>query len=354
MKHKKVTTLDIARETGLSQPTVSMILSGKKNTAFPEKTVRLVLDTAKELHYQPKIKKPKESGPRMIAVVVPTLANPYYPALLQAIKAEAAKEAYDLFVCVIGDGADTEKSLASLSSMPIRGIIYTFMPYNLEPLEGLIEQIPMVIIGDKNEHTTIDTITLNSVESGAMLAEHLLSLGHRSIAFVSTPLSRNSLPRQRRLEGVTRTLQNFGEKCSLVVQAADESFQADPHDANSEPRLGYELAMKVLREQKITAFIGVNDMVAFGILNALDEKKYRVPADYSVCGFDNIFPASFRNISLTSVEHFIADKGKVAFDILLKKINYRLSGAAPNSVYKIEYKPQLIVRRSTGPAKANT
>jgi LacI family transcriptional regulator len=281
--------------------------------------------------------------------VVPTLANPYYPALLQSIKAEAAKEEYDLFVCVIRDEADTEKGLASLSCLPIRGIIYTFMPYKLEPLENIAEHMPMIIIGDKNENTSIDTIGLNSVESGTMIAEYLLSLGHRNIAFISTPLSRNSLPGQRRLEGVTLTLHNFGEKCNLVVQAADESFQADPHDANSEPRLGYELAMKVLREQKVTAFIGVNDMVAFGILNALDEKKYRVPADYSVCGFDNIFPSSFRNISLTSVEHFISEKGKDAFDILCKKINYQFSGITPNSIYKIEYKPELIIRGSTGP-----
>jgi LacI family transcriptional regulator len=353
MKYKNVTTLDIARATGLSQSTVSMILNRKKSASFPEETVRRVWDTAKELGYQTKIKKPQERGPRMIAVVVPTLANPYYPALLQAIKAEAAKEDYDLFVCIIRDEADTGKGLALLAGMPIRGIIYTFMPYKPEALEHIAEQLPVVIIGDKNEHTGIDTVALNSVESGAMLAEHLLSLGHRNIAFISTPLVRNSLPRQRRLEGVTRALQNFSGKCNLIVQAADESFQADPHDANSEPHLGYTLTMKVLREQNVSAFIGVNDMVAFGILNALDEKKYRVPADFSVCGFDNTFPSSFRNISLTSVEHFIADKGKDAFDILLKKINYWLSGAAPNSVYKIEYKPQLIVRNSTGQIKSS-
>jgi LacI family transcriptional regulator len=351
MHPKKITTLDIARRTGVSQSTVSMILSQKKNVSFTEETVRRVLETARGLNYQRKTKNVRGKGPQVIAVVVPTFANPYYAALVQSIKAEAAKENYDLFVCIIGDEADTGQSLASLSALPIRGIIYTFMPYKIEPLHSAAENLPVVIIGDKNEHTSIDTIGLNSVESGAMMAEHLLSLGHRNIAFISTPLSRNSLPRRRRLEGVQTALDNFGEECRLIVQAAEESFSVDLHNANTEPRLGYDLTMAVLREQKVTAFIGVNDMVAFGILDALEEKKCRVPDDFSVCGFDNIFPSSFRNISLTSVDHVINYKGKDAFDILLKKINYRLSGTAPNSIYKIEYKPELIVRGSTGPAR---
>jgi LacI family transcriptional regulator len=351
MDRKKVTTTDIARQAGVSQSAVSMILNPKKNISFSEATIRRVLETAQELSYQTRAKKPEAAGPRIIAVMVPTLANPYYPALLQTIKTEAAKADYDLFVCVIRNDEDAEKIPASLSAMPIRGVIYTFMPYKPEPLSRIAETVPVVIVGDKNDDTGIDTIGLNSVESGSMLAEHLLSLGHRNIAFISTPLGLNSLPRKRRLEGVTLALNNFGEKCNLVVQAADESFQERLHDANAEPRLGYELAMKVLQDRKVTAFVGVNDMVAFGILNALAEKKYRVPGDYSVCGFDNTFPSSFRNISLTTVEHFISDKGKDAFDILLKKINCRLSGLAPNSIYKIEYKPRLIVRESTGPAR---
>ncbi|MDR2403218.1 MAG: LacI family transcriptional regulator [Spirochaetaceae bacterium] len=351
MKYKKITTVDIARQTGVSQSAVSMILNRKKNISFSEKTIRRVLHAAEELNYQIKTKKPENSGPQIIAVMVPTLANPYYPALMQTIKAEAANAGYDLFVYIIRNDEGTEKILASLSSLPIRGIIYTFMPYKPESLSSIAENVPVVIIGDKNDDTSIDTIGLNSVESGSMLAEHLLSLGHRNIAFISTPLGLNSLPRKRRLEGVALALNNFGKKCNLVVKAADESFSARLHDANAEPQLGYELTMKVLQDRKVTAFIGVNDMVAFGILNALTEKKYRIPDDYSVCGFDNTFPSSFRNISLTTVEHFISDKGKDAFDILHKKINYQLSGLVPNSIYKIEYKPQLIVRGSTGPVR---
>ncbi|MDR1617762.1 MAG: LacI family transcriptional regulator [Treponema sp.] len=351
MKYKQVTTVDIARRTGVSQSAVSMILNRKKNVSFSGETVRRVLDAARDMHYEIKVKRPKGKGPRIIAAIVPTFANPYYTALVQSIKTEAEKESYDLLVCALRDEADTEKGLESLAAIPIRGIIYAFMPYQTEPLRRIAENLPVVIIGDKNESMDIDTIALNSVESGTMLAEHLLSLGHRNIAFISTPLSRNSLPRQRRLEGVSLALNTFGEKCRLVVKAADGSFPAEPHGADAESHLGYELTMELLRERTVSAFIGVNDMVAFGILNALNEKGYRVPGDFSVCGFDNTFPSSFRNISLTSVEHFITGKGKDAFDILLKKINHSLSGIAPNSIYKVEYKPQLVIRGSTGPAR---
>lgn len=67
-----------------------------------------------------------------------------------------------------------------------------------------------------------------------------------------------------------------------------------------------------------TAFVGYNDMVAIGILDALYEMKYRVPADFSVCGFDNVPMASMNRISLTTVEHSIEAKGREAVDIIAR------------------------------------
>ena len=67
-----------------------------------------------------------------------------------------------------------------------------------------------------------------------------------------------------------------------------------------------------------TAFVGYNDMVAFGILDALYELKYKVPNDFSVCGFDNIPMANMNRISLTTVEHSIEAKGREAVDIIVR------------------------------------
>jgi LacI family transcriptional regulator len=112
--------------------------------------------------------------------------------------------------------------------------------------------------------------------------------------------------------------------------------------------IGHDLALTLIKKNNVTAFIGVNDMVAYGILNAIYEKGLRVPRDYSVCGFDNIFPSAFGNIALTTIENFITHKGRDAVDILTRKIKNQLSDLKPDSIYRVEYKPMLIIRGSTG------
>jgi LacI family transcriptional regulator len=352
MKRKKTTVLDIAREAGVSQSTASMVLNKKKNAVFSEETVQRVMEAAEKLGYKirPKAGKPGLSErSAFIAAVVPTISNPYYSMLIQAINAAAAQRGYGVFICTIEDEAETiSKHLDMLVTLPIQGIIYTVMPYNLEPVKEIAAALPVLIVGDKKGDAGIDTIGLNSQESGIVIADHLLSLGHRSIAFISTPLNMNSLPRRQRLEGVKLALKNFTEETDLVVQAADNALYDYYSDSNPESMIGRDLALDLIEKGNVSAFIGVNDMVAYGILNAMYEKGLRIPQDYSVCGFDNIFPSSFGSIGLTTIENFVSHKGRDAVDILLRKIKNQMSELKPDSVYRVEYKPMLIVRGSTG------
>ena len=100
----------------------------------------------------------------------------------------------------------------------------------------------------------------------------------------------------------------------------------------------------------ITAFIGNNDMVAYGIMDAILKKGYLIPKDYSVCGFDNVFASSLRPISLTSVENYMESKGKKAFEMLYEKLDSCEAPSGNKNSYfvHIEYKPQLVGRSSTG------
>ena len=110
--------------------------------------------------------------------------------------------------------------------------------------------------------------------------------------------------------------------------------------------------MELLDEgREFTAIAGQNDMMAIGALDALHEARIHVPKDVSVIGCDNIFYSGIRKISLTTIDHFVALKGRDACDIILRKIDeqYRfLTDSAPVSLYNIEYTPKLIARRTTG------
>ena len=80
-------------------------------------------------------------------------------------------------------------------------------------------------------------------------------------------------------------------------------------------------------------------------MEALLEKNYSIPKDYSLCGFDNLFPSSFKQISLTTVEHYIVNKGQLAVEMIKNK---QSNASSPFSSTKVLFKHELIIRSSTG------
>lgn len=118
---------------------------------------------------------------------------------------------------------------------------------------------------------------------------------------------------------------------------------------------GARLARELLaREHRATALVGANDMIAIGVISVLREKGLRVPEDYSVCGFDNIFTSSIITPPLTSIDHRLWARCRSAVDQIVKQ-NDQGHGADKSAVMadKIEYAPQLMIRKSTGPARTS-
>ena len=107
--------------------------------------------------------------------------------------------------------------------------------------------------------------------------------------------------------------------------------------------------------ENITAFVGTNDFVAIGIMDAITSLGYRIPEDFSVCGFDNTLVASFSGISLTTIDHCIGEKGAYAVSMLrnqrtrMEQKDDKKEKKRP--IMRLEYEPQLIIRHSTGKRK---
>lgn len=348
MKKQRVTTYDIAKHAGVSQSTVSMILHNKAGVSFSPETIKRVKDSANVLGY--KTKKPSafssQDGRKLIAIISPNVSNPYYSNLIQSIENSASATGYFTVICnTYRDPNTEERVLSILSSSNIGGVIYTFMPQQQELVRILSASVPVVIITDKNESTDFDTIELNSIESGTIIADHLLSLGHRKIAFITTSLGPDNIPRIRRLTGVKERLEAAG--ASLIVHESKKESRTDNYNIHTESSVGYQATLELVKDREITAFIGVNDLVAYGIINALSNLGYCVPDDYSVCGFDNIFPSEISKVELTTIDHFLEEKGKVAFEILHKKITSDSLSLSSSSIFRIEYKPYLVSRKST-------
>ena len=357
---KKVTTTDIAREAGVSQATVSMILNKKYNVSFARETIERVEQTAKELGYRrPEHRKTRKlSGQKAIAVFCPTLTNPYYVMLLQGIEEIAKESGYTVFVCnTLRDLKTEEDGLRMMRQIQPMGIIYTCNPsacFQHEIL-ALSETIPLVVIKNRDLDMEVDVVELNTAKPGRLMARHLLDLGHRKVGFISPPLTRRQQQRFQRVEGFIEEFREAGLPDGVIVKAADEEVDSQVPGMDSEYKIGYQLTLELLKEkQKITAIAGLNDMIALGVLDALAEAKIRVPSEMSVLGCDNILYGKLKDISLTTIEHFVQQKGRDACEIILKKIHAlskREDEILPVSIYHIEYEPKLIIRGTTAAAK---
>lgn len=248
-----------------------------------------------------------------------------------------------------------KEMILDLIQMNIKGIIFTMMPNHPQFLEKVAKRIPVVVIGDKTSSLDISIIETSNYLAGILIAEHLYELGHRYISFITTTISTDiSLGmRYQRLKGIQHTFQKLciNEDYDIIIKEKKIAPELERNNLFLEHEVGYDLCKRCLEDRncsKVTAFIANNDMVAYGIMDAVLTSGFEIPKDFSVCGFDNDFASSLLPISLTTVEHFMEDKGRKAFEMLYEKIH---EISSEKYIVRIEYKPKLIIRDSTNIAK---
>lgn len=355
--HKGPTIQDIVKRTGLSPATISLILNNKGERSFLPETVERVTAAATELGYR---KRPSQSAKtptkKRIAIICPSVMNPYYAILLQGIEQVVRERGYGSCIYTTYWDEETEgEALRGLEQAGVSGVIYTMVPLMPDRTREYAGRMPVVVLGDRGTDLTVDMAELNNYKGGVLIANHLIDLGHRHIAYISTTLDDKHSARVRRLEGIQAT---FAQRCpegSVMVRECRVHPREELETTGIEHKVGYELTRACLEGTRVTAFAAVNDMVAYGVLDALLEAGKRVPEDYSVSGFDNIYPSRFQPIDLTTVEHSIEKKGRWAAMLLLDKIapphgSARMTGG----LLRVEYESFLVKGRTTAPpANAN-
>ncbi len=356
-KKTAVTLKQIAEVTGFSQASISMILNKRPDVSFSEDTVRLVHSTAKKLGYEKKAdanRNKRSFGDNLVAVLCPNISNPYYSTLVQSIEQVAIEKDFRVMTLNTYRSTDLEaKYLSLLEGLGVDGIIFTIAPRDSAILASVVKSVPSVVIGDKGGPLNIDTVETDNYSASVLIARHLISLGHKHVAYVSTTLDPSNGMRLRRLQGLEDTFRLECPNGKVLVRSRNVSSNEERQDMFIEHKVGWELTKECLADKDITAIVAVNDMVAYGAIDAIVEAGLSVPKDYSVCGFDNIFPSRLSPISLTTVDNYIVDKGHNAFSMLYSRIDSgaRTDNAVPNVITRVEYPPHLVVRSSTARAR---
>lgn len=359
MPVRKGTTIsDVAKAAGLSPATVSLIINRRNLSSFLPETVELVNRTVEELNYKKSPSKTKVNitGTKgMIAIICPSVMNPYYAVLIQGMEQIVRENGYS--TCIFTTYWDPQAEAQALgeagrSGSNIIGIIYSMVPQLPELAVKYAKKLPVVVVGDRRTNITVDMAELNNYNGGVLIANHLIELGHRHIAYLSTTLNDDHSSRVMRLEGIRDT---FRQRCpdgSVTVREAVVTPQEELNTTEIEHKIGYELTMGTLDDHKITAIAAINDMVAYGVLDALKDAGKKVPEDYSVSGFDNIYPSRLRSVELTTVEHSTEKKGRSAARLLLDKIAAEQDGGIQREktgLMRVEYENFLVRGRTTAP-----
>ena len=340
---------------GVSPATVSMILSGKSNSKFPEKTCRRVIDACNELGYvRSGVFKPTAPDDKV-------LVNLYYVHMVEAMQRRAKELGYSLLAFDTFREISQETRIMQIcNQFPFAGVCFLYPPENGMLMQQIEWSKPTVHIYDKGIHNNADVLELDGYRIGKIIGEYLRELGHERIAFITSTFDTKQVTRIRRLEGLRAVYEEQGfDPIESILVCSPESELAGTRVIPECYELGYLLAKQLIeRDEDVTAFVTINDMIAVGVMDAIIDSGKQIPDDYSVCGCDNTSISKYKSISLTSVESYARQTGREAIDILVRKIeggnHFSELDDSPNGVTRIEYFPKLIARKSTGPRKKET
>ena len=344
----KTTLSDVARAAGVSPASASMILRETPGVSFSADTVRRVRDAAASLGYH----RPASTSPYdrpVIAVFLPLVTGSYYTFIAQAITQQANQSGYDTILMETHRNAARElRLMRSLRHIGVSGIIFTAPPMNSADAVSLSQSIPIVIINNDREGTPLDTIVIDDFRVGELVAEHLLTLGHRHVAFVEINRQWQGIRISQRLMGAKAQFERHpdAELCVYSHAAPDTLRPGSFIETREQAR---EMAAECLQDERITAFICISDYAAYGVMDELASRGKRIPEDYSVCACDNLFASSLAGVSLTTVDRHPVEIGVKSFELLLQRLTTPASDEqSPSHITRVEYLSNLIVRGSTG------
>lgn len=350
---KGVTMKDIAREAGVSQSAVSMILN-QKTSSFPTETIERVLSTAAKLNYNFRTT-PKTSTSTDILVVAPQMTSPYFATMLQSIDRSAIPQGLRIVAACTYHNPEMEESFLQMAiKQDFLGVIFLYPPDNGPAFRNAASRLSIVTVCDRANRLVGDIVELNNFEAGTIAARHLLSLGHTNIAVMTSSSDRSTTSRATRVAGILSEVRKVVSEDHLLILTNNSSWKGVLEKASFHYQAGYALAQneKIL-QNGITGIICVNDLMAYGAMDALCHMGYRIPEDFSIIGSDNLLYSNMMQLSLTTIEHHSDIVAQSALTTLLNRTHISASNqpVASAAQFHVICRPSLVVRNSTGPAR---
>jgi LacI family transcriptional regulator len=303
---------DVAREAGVSTATVSHVIN---KTRFVSEEMRArVLDAVERCAYYPNAHARSLASGRSqtLGLVVSDISNPFFPELIKSIEAAAFERGYDVMLSNTNYDTDrTSHYVRRFIERKVAGVVIMTSELDKELVGELASREVSVVfldLGKPGVH--MSNLSVN-YESGIEEAiSHLVSLGHREIAFVSGP---------ERLRSARRRLEAFRNSMRRHLPHAHAVFYRGDFKLEGGRRAAAEMLAK---KDRPTAVLAANDLMAMGVMVELRAAGLQVPRDVSVVGFDDIAFAALAEPPLTTVCLPRVELGRHAVEALMTNIEH--------------------------------
>jgi LacI family transcriptional regulator len=338
---RPVTIAEVALDAGVSIPTVSRVIND--SAAVAEETRRIVVNSIERLGYHPN---PMARGLSLgrsdtVLVILPHLTEPSVTMRLVGLIGVLRSTKYELHLVDLEQPPqERTHSLGEIVAMnrPAGVVIISLDPDDADRRRFRDGGTPVVLVDVAADDLPADAI--DDVAGGMMATQHLLSLGHRKIAFVGDhePTAVGVPASANRRHGYEAALREAG------VPIVPEYIRTAPHGQATAEALGDEL---MSLDPRPTAVFAASDIQAFGVMAAARRAGLNIPGDLSVVGFDDVFVAGL--VGLTTVRQPLEIFGVRAGLRLLELLGHPVDHPIP------ELPPlEMIVRETTAPVAPAT
>jgi LacI family transcriptional regulator len=328
------TIADVARRAGVTTATVSNVLTGRV-VVRPETRDRVQKAIA-ELDYRPNLiaRGLAQGKTRTLALVVPTISNPFFAEVVEEVERIADRHDYQLLLCITHNSTEQgERHLERLARRWVDGFIVVSMAASTSDVLALARRGNRVVLGAWNsdvEAGLLPGVDIDFHLAGRLATDHLLGRGHGRIAAVV-----EAEVQQTHLDGYREALDLAGLPPSPeYIQPGDSSFES-----------GYRAAHALLAlPDPPTAIFAGSDWMALGAIEAITGLGHTVPGDISIVGVDDIALAAHAHPPLTTISVPKKEMARSATELLLERLASPEETPEPR---RIRIDPHLVLRQST-------
>ncbi len=330
-KSEQARITDVASLAGVSPATASRVMSG--TTRVGKERRKRVLAAARKLDYQPNrvARNLRRGQTRIIAVVVSDIDNPHSAEFVRDAESVAYERGYRLLLCNIETGSEKQASyLRTLAEERVAGVVLSASDPTAREISQLLDLgIAVVAVERPVGDSRADAVTMDNVGGGRMATAHLLSLGHRDVAFIGGPAESSTA--RGRLAGYRETMAAAGLRARWECGAWDVVG-------------GRGSMSKLLSDGDApSAIVAANNLITIGILSELRERRLAIPGNVAIVAFDDPLWADVVHPPLTTLRQPIGEIAQRAVGLLLSRIE-KLDVATFQDVLEFEF----VHRRSCG------